>query len=168
MSYSDRFVDLDALVVHMDTILPAISDQVLVSQYVGFLCVTVVTVFELSIKDIFLDFSSKKHQAFGVYCGNVIEKMNGRISIKDLRDDHIRKFGQKYVRKFTVLLDACERRALAGSGQSVKAAYGNVLVWRNSFAHQGILPANANYDETRNGYSAGKDVMACLASAMRR
>jgi hypothetical protein len=135
---------------------------------VGFLTVSVVTVFELSIKDIFLEFSSKKHGSFGTYCGNVMDRMNGRISLKDLREIHVRKFGDKYIQRFLKKLDLQERDSLISSGFSVKSSYGNVVVWRNSFAHEGVLPVNASYVETRKGYEAGKLVLHCLAESMTR
>ncbi len=168
MAYTDRFVSLDGLVEHLDTIVPLMRDHFLISHYVGFLNVSIVTVWELSVKDIFLSFAAKKHRSFGTYCGNVLEKMNGRISVKDLKDQHIRRFGEKYLNRFTKLLEVEDRHSLGEAGISIKAAYGNVIVWRNSFAHEGVLPVNASYAETRKGYEAGKVLLACLSKSMTR
>jgi len=168
MSYTDRFLLLDALIGHLDTVVPVLPDPFLRSQHVGFLTVSVVTVFELSIKDIFLEFSRKKNGAFGTYCGNVMEKMNGRISLRDLREVHVPKFGEKYLAKFRKKLEVQEQVFLRSSGFSVKSSYGNVVVWRNSFAHEGVLPVNATYAETCKGYDAGKIVLRCLAESMIR
>ena len=168
MTYTDRFIPLDGLIVHMDVSVPGLDDPILKSQYVGFLNVAVVTVWELSIKAIFLDFANKKHGSFGTYCGNVLERMNGRISIKDLKEMHVRRFGDKYLTKFSKKLDELERAELAVSGTSIKSSYGNIVVWRNSFAHEGVLPPNASYAETRKGYECGKLLLQCLASSMVR
>lgn len=168
MSYQTRFAPLDRLITHLDSVVPSLADPFLRSHYVGFLCVSVVTVFELCAKDIFCTFAEKKHKSFGAYCSNVFEKMNGRISISDLKDVHAKKFGEKYVRRLAVRLDAKEKESLINSRISIKSSYGNVIVWRNSFAHEGVLPANASYGETRKGYECGKHVLECLDFAMTR
>jgi hypothetical protein len=166
--YTDHFHAADDLILHLDQVVPTIADPVLRTQYVGFLCVSVVTVFELCIKDVLVDFAHKKNRNFGAYCANAFERMNGRVSLKDLRDMHVKKFGEKYVSKFATKLDAIELLTLKQKGLSLKASYGNVIVWRNKFAHEGVLPANANYVETAKGYAAGREIIACLARAMVR
>jgi hypothetical protein len=168
MVHADRLESSDALVAHPDTVVPGLADPILQGKYVGFLCVSLVTVFELSIKDVLVGFARKKHRTFGVYCGNLFERMNGRISLKDLTQVHIKNFGQRYVDRFTEKVNKREAELLNASRFSVKARYGNVVVWRNSFAHEGLLPANANYDETKAGYLAGKEILTCLAESMVR
>lgn len=81
---------------------------------------------------------------------------------------HIRRFGDKYVTRFSNKLDEIDDQQLANFGVSVKSSYGNVIVWRNSFAHEGLLPANANFAETRKGYECGKSLLGCLALSMVR
>jgi hypothetical protein len=137
-------------------------------QYVGFLNVSVVTVFELCVKDVLIEFARRKHKGFGAYCSNAFERLNGRVSLKDLREGHIPRFGEKYVARFGALLDVSEHATLVARRGSLKASYGNVIVWRNKFAHEGVLPANASFPETKAGYEAGKEVISCLARAMVR
>jgi hypothetical protein len=168
MAYSDHFRSTDDLIAHLDTVIPGLTSPVIRAQYTGFLCVAVVTVFELCIKELFVEFAEKKHRSFGTYCGNVFEKMNGRVALKDLKEVHIKKFGDQYVKKFTVKLEDMERRGLREERMSIKSSYGNVIVWRNSFAHEGILPPNASYEETSVGYKAGQKIVACLAQSMVR
>jgi len=168
MAYVDRFSSLDILIAHLDGVVPHLGDPFLRNHYVGFLCVSIVTVFELCLKDIFIGFAEKKHRSFGSYCGNVFERMNGRVSLGDIRGLHVKKFGDKYVDKLDALLNKAEKDALTSESISIKSCYGNVIVWRNSFAHEGVLPANASYDETRKGYAAGKQIIDCLAKAMTR
>lgn len=168
MPYTDHFRSTDDLIAHLDGVVPTITDPVLKSQYIGFLNVSVVTVFELCVKELLVDFARKKNRSFGVYCANVFEKLNGRVSLKDLRDMHVKKFGEKYVNRFSVRLDAAEVVALRERAISLKSSYGNVIVWRNKFAHEGLLPANASYRETTRGYEAGKEIISCLANSMVR
>jgi hypothetical protein len=168
MPYTDRFLPLDGLIAHLDTLMPTITDPFLRSQYIGFLSVSVVSVLELCIKEICIAFAEKKHKSFGAYCANNLERMNGRISLKDLKEMHVKKFGEKYQKRFEATLNASENSSLSSVGVSVKSSYGNLVVWRNSFAHEAILPANASYAEMRKGYDAGKRVLECLKNSLVR
>lgn len=144
------------------------SDPFLATRYVGFLCVSAVTVVELAVRDILIDFASKKHRVFGVFCNELYERLNGRVTLKDLRENHVKKFGDRYVERFSKMLDAEELRELAASGRSIKSSYGNLITWRHSYAHQGVLPANASYLEAKQGFELGKHVLHCLDRAMKR
>jgi hypothetical protein len=48
------------------------------------------------------------------------------------------------------------------------ASYGNIITWRNQFAHEGIIPTTATYDEVKKAYHIGKNIIDCLAVAMKR
>lgn len=168
MPYSDHFTLVDGLTPHLDTVVVPGLDPLLTSKYVGFLCVSAVTVMELAVKDILVDFAGKKHRLFGGFCQGLYEKLNGRITLKDLRESHIKRFGDKYVTRFSSLLDAEENRELRTSRRSIKSSYGNLITWRHSFAHQGVLPANASYAEAKQGFELGKVVLHSLSTAMRR
>lgn len=168
MPYVDHFNSTDGLIAHLDTVIPGIADPVLKAQYVGFLSVAVVTVFELCVKDLLIDFARRKNRHFGIYCANVFDRLNGRVALKDLKETHIKKFGEKYVSRFEAKIDASELAALRDRGISLKSSYGNVIIWRHKFAHEGVLPANANYMETTKGYEAGKEIVRCLAESMVR
>ncbi len=168
MPYADRFQLVDGLIGHLDTVIVVTIEPFLRTRYVGFVCVSAVTVMELAIRDILVEFATRKHRVFGAFCQELYERMNGRITLDDLRKNHIKKFGDRYVARFARLLDAEELQELSTSGRSVKASYGNLITWRNAFAHQGILPANASYDEAKQGFELGKQVLRCLNSAMTR
>lgn len=168
MGYDAHFKAADDLIAHLSTVYPDIKDPVLKAKYVGFLTVSVVTVFELCIKELLVAFAAKKHRAFGAYCANAFDRMNGRISLKDLRDSHIKRFGDKYVKKFDLMLNDCEMRSLKDNRISLKSSYGNVIVWRNSFAHEGVIPPNASFEEATKGYNSGREIIECLSKAMVR
>lgn len=168
MPYTDHYVGLDRLIAHLDTVVPGLTDSFLRSHYVGFLTVSVVTVFEICIKEVLTEFAEKKHKAFGVYCANSYERMNGRIGLKDLKDLHVKKFGEKYLLKLVSSIDRREIELLNIRRISIKSSYGNVITWRNSYAHEGVLPVNASYNETRVAYESGKEIIKCLADSMVR
>lgn len=168
MAYTDHFASGDRLIAHLDVVVPTITDPLLRAQYVGFLTVSVVTVFELCVKDVLTEFATRKHKTFGTYCSNAFERLNGRVNLRDLREQHIKRFGDKYVGRFNSKITALENEFLRRDRISVSSSYGNVIVWRNSFAHEGRLPPNASYEETTKGYRCGREILRCLSEAMVR
>jgi len=168
MAYSDHFKLTDNLILHLDPILAAISDPFIESRYTGFLAVSGVTVLELALKNIFGDFADAKHPVLGNFCSQVFERINGRIGLKPIKDDYLAKFGSKYQQRFENRVEKLERQHLLTAKTSIKASYGNLITWRNSFAHEGIVPVNASYREVKRAYDCGKEVMHCLAGCMRR
>ena len=168
MPYSDHFRLTDDLINHLDPILASLSDPFIESRYTGFLAVSAVTVLELAMKSVFCDFASAKHKVLRVFCDQYFYRVNGRIGLDLIKKDYLSKFGTKYQDRFSNALEKMERKYLKTSGSSIKASYGNLLTWRNGFAHEGTIPANATYQEVKRAYGCGKDVMNCLADCMRR
>ena len=168
MPYSDHFRLTDDLIQHLDLVLTGLNDPFIESRYTGFLAVSSVTVLELAMKSVFLDFSASKHKVLANFCGEHFDQINGRIRLAHIQDDYLKRFGRKYQDRFARTLDKLERHELKTSGISIKSSYGNLITWRNEFAHQGNVPANASYDEVKRAYSCGKQVMHCLAGCMRR
>ncbi|MFZ5652992.1 MAG: HEPN domain-containing protein [Pseudomonadota bacterium] len=166
--YTDRLQLVDGLTPHLDTVVVPGLDPVLTSKYVGFLCVSAVTVIELAVKDILVEFAARKHKVFGGFCQDLYDRLNGRITLNDLRKNHVKRFGDRYVTRFDRLLNAEEDRELRASGRSIRSSYGNLITWRHSYAHQGILPPNASYGEAKQGFELGKHILKCLDTAMRR
>jgi hypothetical protein len=167
MPYFDYFKLTDDLINHLDPVLGTLKDPFIESRYTGFLAVSSVTVLELSMKSIFCEFSSRKNKVFGEFCRQFFIRINGRIGLKSIEEDYLPKFGTKYQERFKKALGKIESRALTG-GVSIKASYGNLVTWRNGFAHEGNIPTNASYGEVKRAYECGKDVMHCLANCMKR
>lgn len=168
MPYSDHFKLADDLIQHLDPILAGLKDPFIESRYTGFLAVSSVTVLELAMKTIFCEFSSSKHKVLGNFCAQYFDRINGRIALDPIRKDYLLKFGVKYQQRFERRLARVENQFLNSVGYSVKASYGNLITWRNAFAHEGVTPANASYDEVKRAYGCGKEIMNCLATCMRR
>jgi len=136
------------------------------AQYAGFAAVVSVTVYELAIKEIFIEFARKKHKVFGSHIEHHLKRLNGRINLKDLKHDQIKRFGEKYLIRFDRLLKKRENEILRVEGKSVTTCYSNLIVWRNEFAHQGRLLTNATYSEVCDAYRLGKITIECLENSM--
>lgn len=168
MAYVDHFRLADDMIVHLDTVIGGIADPFIESRYVGFVAVTSVTVYELAIKEIFIEFSRNKHKVLGTFAQSHFDRINGRIKTKTLRDEYIIRFGDKYVKRFKTKLEKAERDYLRNHSTSVLSSYANIITWRNEFAHGGVVPSTVTYGEITKSYRAGKEVIHCLAETMHR
>lgn len=168
MPYQDHFRLADDLITHLDTVFVGLRDPFLESRYTGFLAVSSVTVLELSMKTIFVDFAEHKHKILGNFCASSFERTNGRITTSEISGKYVLRFGVKYQTRFKKALVALEKQSLRTTGISVLTAYGNLITWRHGFAHDGVLPAHASYGEVKHAYQCGKAIMDCLYNCMKR
>lgn len=166
MPYTERFINTDNLIIHLNTFIGTITDGVILSNYSGFLSVSAVTVYELAIKDIFSNFATKKNTAFGIFVDSHFERINGRIKLSNLRDEHITSFGLKYLEKFNKDLERKDTLSLAAGTGSIKSYYGNLITCRHTFVHQGNSTLTVN--EVMTSYNLGKEVIHSLNAAMVR
>ena len=166
MPYADRFIPTDELILHLSGITPGITDPGLLANYAGFLSVSAVTVYELAIKDIFEAFAKKKHKTFGYFIQGHFERINGRIKLDNLKNDHIQGFGNGYVKKFKNELAARESSVFALVHLSVKNCYNNLIICRHQFVHGGS--PTLSFGEVVTNYNHGKHVIHSLDKAMRR
>ena len=168
MSYQDRFALADDFLNHVDGLMEGIDDPFIRFRYLGFIAVSAVTAYELAIKDVIYRFSEEKHRALGELARAKFSRLNGRISLRDLRPGQIECFGKKYCVRFDRLLDAAEDDAKLAHEPSIRSSYGNLISWRHKFVHEGEAPVNATYGELRGAYQQGKKVIVCMNSAMKR
>jgi RiboL-PSP-HEPN len=168
MAYQSHFAHADAIVAHLNGIVPTLADPLLEAKYVGFITVAAVTVFELAIKDIFIEFAKKKHKVLGNFTEKFFERINGRIRVREIQEKYLPNFGDKYVDQFKKHLNNATRTHLKSYKRDVLSSYGNVITWRNDFAHEGKINATATYAEAVQAYEDGKTVINCLAQAMVR
>jgi hypothetical protein len=166
MPYTDRFIDTDNLLGHLNTVVTSVTDSTVLSSYAGFLSVSAITVYELAIKDIFNEFAIKKNKSFGNFVEKHFGKINGRILLDDLRGQHIKPFGDKYLRQFDNKLITKEANILISSRVSMKECYKNLIICRHKFVHGGS--PTLTYNEVVNFYQYGKGVIECLNLAMKR
>lgn len=168
MHYTDRFALVENYLAHVDLVMATIADPFVEGRYTGFIATSAVTAYELSIKDIFYAFADKKHVVLGEVTRSRFARLNGRIKLDELKKDHVKMFGEKYLDRFKKNLEEIEESYIASHGKSPAAAYNNVIVWRNQFVHDGTLPNTTNYAEIKEEYNTGKQVIHCLYKAMTR
>jgi len=168
MAYTSHFKHADDIVAHLNTVVPMLPDPVLQAKYIGFVAIAAVTVYELAIKDIFINFSKNKHRVFGTFTEAHFYRINGRIKIAVIKDDYIRRYGKKYQKRFTKNLDDIAKKYLTLHRRDIKSSYSNLITWRNDFAHEGKISTTATYTEAIQSYEDGKEVIHCLAKTMTR
>lgn len=168
MSYSDHFKLADDFIDHLDTSIGGISDPFIRSRYVGFVAVSAATVYELAVKDIFTNFSSKKHKVLGNFVQKYFDGLNGQIGRDRIERKYLPLFGEKYANRFRAKLEKLELSSLMTDKISIKSSYSNLLTWRNTFAHEGDIPTNATYEEVKRSYQHGCKLIHCLAETMNR
>lgn len=168
MVYHNHFQHADDIVAHLDQIMPSITDPLLKAKYVGFVSVAAVTVFELAVKEIFIEFARTKHKIFGHFSESFFDRINGRIKLKIIKDEYIPKFGNKYTKRFQKKIDLKSKQYLREHRRDIKSSYGNLVTWRNSFAHEGRINSTTTYREVVQAYQDGKEVIRCLAESMTR
>ena len=168
MPYADNFTHADDLVAHLNTVVPTVNDPLLQAKYVGFISVAAVTVYELALKEIFVEFARKKHQVFGNFAEAYFRRINGRIRIKVIKDEYIRRFGSKYQTRFERRVDKLVSDFIKSKRRDPTTAYSNLITWRNEFAHEGKINTTATYLEAAQAYEDGKEVVHTLAAVMNR
>ena len=168
MTYSDHFIHADDVVAHLNGIVPAITNPLLTPKYVGFVSVAAVTVYELAVKDIFIEFAQKKHKLLGHFTESYFERINGRIKLDVIKRDYIGKFGSKYQTRFQKNIEKTSKVYFDLHHRDVRNSYANLITWRNDFAHEGKINSMTTYNEVIQAYEDGKQVIHCLANSMTR
>ncbi len=166
MAYQDRFVTTDNLIAHLSPIVIGLTDTAVKSNYAGFLSVSAVTVYELAIKDIFAEFATKKNIVFGNFIEEHFASINGRIKLADLKGQHIRPFGSKYLDKFEKKLGRRERIVFSTLRKNVRSDYSNLIICRHKYVHAGN--STLTFQEVLDSYQTGKEVIHSLYETMQR
>ncbi|MDR2403573.1 MAG: hypothetical protein LBD78_06040 [Spirochaetaceae bacterium] len=165
MSYNDRFQSTDDLINHLIVFVPTLPDEQIKSNYAGFLSASAVTVYELAIKDIFVEFAEKKNPAFGTFVGKYFDQINGHIKINDVRK-YIKSFGEKYLKRFETKMEKKNKQLRMICNNDIKAVYGNLITCRHSFIHENRI--TLTFNEVVEGYKMGKEIICILSETMKR
>ena len=168
MAYANHFGHADDVIAHLNSVIPTVTDPLLVAKYAGFVAVAAVTVYELALKDIFCEFGRRKHKVLGSFTESYFNRINGRVGLKNIKEDYCARFGEVYVVRFKKRLDAAAKQYLLANHRDARSSYGNLVVWRNDFAHEGRAPVTATYAEVVQAYEDGKLVIHMLAASMVR
>lgn len=166
MSYLNRFVATDDLITHLNPFVNTITDTAIKANYAGFLSVSAITVYELAIKDIFIDFAQRKNNVFGKFIEKHFSSINGRIKIDDLKGQHIKPFGVKYLDKFEIKLKLRENIIFNTTRKNVRTDYTNLIICRHKYVHGGF--PTLTFQEVLDSYQIGKDIIHSLYETMQR
>src|SRR5665213_2050912 len=91
-----NFAHADEAVAHFRTLVTPTTDPLIAAKYAGFVTVAAVCAYEMSIKDIFITFSVKKHVVLGNITRDRFERINGRVNYRTLKEEYVPMFGDKY------------------------------------------------------------------------
>lgn len=168
MAYLNRFQHADDVVAHLNGVVPMLADPLLAAKYVGFVSVAAVTVYEMAIKDIFVEFAGRKHLVLGNFVEAYFKRINGRIKLSVVKEEYVARFGDRYNKRFVRKLDTLAIAYLKANRRDIKNSYNNLIIWRNDFAHEGRINSTTTYQEVVQAYEDGKAVIHCLAASMTR
>jgi len=168
MPYRRHYYLADPVISHLNIVVPTITDPFISSRYTGLVAIIAVTVYELCVKDIFYRFSQAKHNVFGAYVNKSFSRLNGRITLKNIKDEYLPRFGDKYLKRFNKRLESAEQNSLRNFGKSICSSYGNIIQWRHDFAHEGNFLTTVTYNEAVESYNLGKEVIRILNESMKR
>lgn len=168
MPYVANFQHADDIIVHLNEVLPSLADPLLSAKYVGFVSVAAVSVYEVAIKEIFINFATNKHHILGNFTESFFNRINGKISIDSIKNDYVKRFGPKYLSKFEINLATVSKERLRTHHRDIKSSYANLITWRNDFAHTGRINTTSTYTEVVQAYEDGKEIIQCLAKTMFR
>ena len=164
--YKVHFKHADEVVDHLVSVIDKLDDPILMIKYGGFVCVAGVTVYELAIRNIFINFSSRKHREFGNYVTTYYRRQTGRIMINDLIGFHLNRFGDKYRNRFKEHIESENNLFEKSERREFKESYDNIIKWRHNFSHSGEYPP-ATFSDVIQAYEDGKEVIRCLDECMR-
>ena len=168
MAYQDTFQHADDVIAHLSGLIATVGDPLLSIKYVGFVSVAAVTVYEMAIKSIFIEFATKKHAVLESFTKNYFNQINGRIRPKHIKDDYVPMFGDKYLARYKKKLALNKDSYLQRNRRDFVNSYNNLITWRNDFAHEGRLSTTVTFAEVVQAYEDGKEVIHCLATSMVR
>lgn len=166
MSYQDSFKATDDLIAHLDPIVNTISDAAIKANYAGFLSVSAVTVYELAIKYIFIEFANKKNKVFGDFVYMHFDRINGNIKLDNLKNIHVKHFGEKYYKRFEANLKKKEAIVFSTTQKDMRSSYSNLILCRHDYVHKGS--PTLTFKEVLDNYDIGKNVIHSLYDTMKR
>lgn len=166
MCYSDLFEISDAYIKHSELVVVHIADPIIISRYTGFAATNAVTMYELAVKRLLVQYCMSQHPLLGNVAENIFSRVNGKIKIDDIKKNFLSKIDHKLSLRFEEVIFEWESAILISTGKSIRNSYNNIIQWRHDFVHSGHPPLNATLKETIESYYAGKCIIECLSLAL--
>ena len=163
--YAKHFALVDGVSSHFDGAINGL-DAFTVSRYAGLYAVSSAAVLELALKEIIIDFARSRDLVFGEYVATRYKRLNGRISMDDIKNEHLKPFGSEYLKAFGRIVRWIDNYSIKRRRGSLISSYENLLECRHKFAHEG--QTTCTYEEVKFGFESGKKIMACLNRALQK
>lgn len=131
----------------------------------GLLVVAIAATYETCVKEVIVNYASKKHVSFAAFASRNYEKLNSRIQVNDLKkycelcDPEIQSNFKNFLKKRKDIL--AER-----TGQDIEKSYKQILDWRHGFAH--AWARNTTIEEAQKTHLAAKRVLYSFDEAFER
>ena len=84
----------------------------------------------------------------------------------DIKQQHIKPFGIKYLEKFDKKLKNREQIVFSTSRKDLKSGYSNLIICRHKYVHAGN--PTLTFQEVLENYQIGKEVIHSLYETMKR
>jgi hypothetical protein len=160
MSYKEKFSPTDEFIGAFDSIMNKINiGEETISKFTGALSVSAVTSFELAIKEILIEYASNKHPDFGNFVQQYLCRLNGRIKLRDLKEE-IKKYKPALAEDFEKELINIEKSHIG-----IRSAYQNLIENRHTYVHGNHI--NLTYEECKTDYISSKLIIEALAKVMK-
>jgi len=134
-----NFSRIDDLIAEINGLVPSSSYRAVQfrADLAGLLVVAMAATYETCVKEILFEYANRKHIDFGGFALRNYEKLNSKISIKDLRR-YCELFDPTICKRFKERVTDKKKRILGRVGKNIELSYEQILAWRHEFAHAGI------------------------------
>jgi hypothetical protein len=163
-----HFEHADAIVADLTAVASQASNPLVSVRCAGFVSVAAVCVYEMAIKEIFMSFANRKHPVLGSITRETFDRINGRVSYREIKEKYVPLFGDKYSKKFSNTIRRQSNEFLRLNRRDIISSYNNIVTWRNDFVHAARIPTTATFAEVVRSYEDGKEVIRCLNASMNR
>lgn len=162
-----HFRRIDNLVEHMDRMVPEGGKGTadFRGDLAGLLVVAIVASYETCVKEVMINFASRKHSQFEVFVANEYSKLSSRVAVSDLHR-YAQLFGHEVGGRFKSRLNQRSDSIGQRTGVDIKQSYSQLLNWRHDFAHAG--KRNTTIDEAMQFHCYGKRVLYAFDEAFAR
>ena len=153
-----EFSGVDKLIRELDAnISSAAPSDFLQSRLAGLVSVQAVAAYELIITNTLVEYCSSRDSLFGKYIEKIYARKKGRITTKDLKENHLSLLGADFVTSFQQLIEQMKHDAMNAQKPDPVSNYDSIIACRHKFVHEEQV--TLSYDEAKNYFENGKNVV---------
>ena len=94
------------------------------------------------------------------------DRINGNIKLDNLKNIHVKHFGEKYYKRFEANLKKKEAIVFSTTQKDMRSSYSNLILCRHDYVHKGS--PTLTFKEVLDNYDIGKNVIHSLYDTMKR